>query len=313
MTRSHFRAAVLSAMVMAGCAPAPPSGPAPAGRVPARGAAETLDVGSWNLEWFGHLERGPADEAQQLRNAAEVIRGMQLDLLGVEEIVDPAHWQRLLGELPGYAGILASDSSVAGGAGGYAPDEQKVGLVFRSSMAAPLGARLILTEHDYDVGRRPPLEVRLRVERPGGPPEEVVVIVLHGKSSADSTSWQRRRNAAGALKSYLDAAYPTQRVLVIGDWNDDIDQSITPGLPTPFQGLVADSARYRFPTRAMSEAHISSMAEWPEMIDHHLVSDEMYRDYIPGTAEVFRVDRFIPGYVESTSDHFPVVTRYRWD
>lgn len=301
---------VLIAALVTACAP-PAAGPVPESRVPSRGSAETLDVGSWNLEWFGHLERGPADEALQLRTAAEVIRGAELDLLGVEEIVDPAHWRRLLDGLPGYEGILASDPAVALGAQYYSPDEQKVGLLYRRSMAAPLGARLILTEHDYDVGRRPPLEVRLRVDR-GGAPEELVVIVLHAKSSQDSASWTRRRNAAAALKTYLDSAHAERRVLVIGDWNDDVDQSINLTLPTPFAALVQDSARYRFPTEAISAAHVSSMAEWPEMIDHHLASDEMYRDYLPGSAEVFRVDRFIPGYVESTSDHFPVVTRYRW-
>jgi endonuclease/exonuclease/phosphatase family metal-dependent hydrolase len=282
-----------------------------ASRVPARGAAETLDVGAWNIEWLGHQENGPKDEAQQVRNAAEVIRGTDLDLWGVEEIYDRTQWQRLLAGLPGYAAVLSNDSGVEGGTAYYADDEQKVGLIYRRSMVTLLGARIILAEHDYDFGRRPPLELRLRVARGGGS-EELVVIVMHAKSSQDSASYQRRSNAATTLKAYLDASYPTQRVLVIGDWNDDVDESIAVGRPSPYAVLVSDTARYRFPTAAISAAHVSSMAEWPEMIDHHMVTDEMYRDYLPGSAEVYRVVRFIPDYVESTSDHFPVITRYRW-
>jgi endonuclease/exonuclease/phosphatase family metal-dependent hydrolase len=287
-------------------------GPAVAeSRVPPRGGPRTLDVASWNVEWFGSTRMGPADEALQLRRVAEVVRGLEMDLLGLEEIVDAAQWRRLLDSIPAYGGVLSGDSGVAGGPAGYAADEQKVALLYRRSMATLVGARLILSEHDYDVGRRPPMEVRLRVAR-GGRAEELVVIVMHAKSSQDSASYQRRQNAGRALKAYLDATYPTQRVLVIGDWNDDVDESIAVGRPSPYLPLVEDTARYRFATRPLSDAHISSMAEWPETIDHHMVSDELYRDFIPGSAEVFRVDRFIPGYVESTSDHFPVITRYSW-
>jgi len=315
MSRSSLRglklAAVLYSLLLAtGCAGWRGPG-TPVSRVPARGAAGTLDVAAWNLEWFGSTRNGPADEMLQLRNAAEVIRGAGMDLVGLEEIVDAAHWRRLLDSIPQYGAVLSGDSSVEHGPAFYAADEQKVALLYRRSMAELVGARLILTEHDYDVGRRPPLEARLRVRR-GPSTEELVVIVLHAKSSQDSSSYQRRRNAGLALKAYLDATYPTQRVLVIGDWNDDVDESIAVGLPTPYLSFVQDTARYRFVTRSISEAHVSSMAEWPEMIDHHLASDEMYRDYLPGSAEVFRVDRYIPGYVESTSDHFPVITRYRW-
>jgi endonuclease/exonuclease/phosphatase family metal-dependent hydrolase len=307
-----FRGALIAALLLGGCRPAVPPGAPAAGGIPVRGAPGTLDVGSWNLEWFGSTEHGPADEALQLRNVSAVLHGVGLDVWGVEEVVDHAHWDRLRAALPEFDGVLSGDSSVTDGPAFYSADEQKVGILFRRSLATLLGARLILTANDYDVGRRPPLEVRLRVRR-GGATGELVVIVMHAKSSQDSSSWQRRRNAGVALKAYLDATYPSQRVLVIGDWNDDIDASINPALPTPFAALVQDSARYRFATASISAAHISSMTEYPEMIDHHLASNEMYADYLPGSAEVLRgLLQIIPDYASTTTDHFPVVTRYRW-
>ena len=62
---------------------------------------------------------------------------------------------------------------------------------------------------------------------------DIVVIVLHMKAFDDVPSWQRRQSAANALKSYLDTNYPTQKVIVVGDWNDDVDTSITAGQASP--------------------------------------------------------------------------------
>lgn len=53
------------------------------------------------------------------------------------------------------------------------------------------------------------------------------------------------------------------------------------------------------------------MATYPEMIDHHLASDEMLAAYIPGSARLVRAGRLIPDYARTTTDHFPVVSRYR--
>jgi hypothetical protein len=84
-------------------------------RIPARGDAATLDIASWNLEWFGDPANGPADEALQLQNARDVIAGTDFDLWGLVEVVDAARWASLE-SLPGYAGILANDPTVIDGA-----------------------------------------------------------------------------------------------------------------------------------------------------------------------------------------------------
>ena len=63
--------------------------------VPAQGTASTLDVASWNIEWFGSTGSGPTDEALQLANARDIISGADMDVWGVAEIVDQAHWNNL--------------------------------------------------------------------------------------------------------------------------------------------------------------------------------------------------------------------------
>ena len=277
--------------------------------VPAQGTASTLDVASWNIEWFGSTGNGPADEALQLANARDIISGADMDVWGVAEIVDQAHWNSLESQLTGYTGLLAGESVVTGGSTYYGATEQKVGLLYKSSMATLLGAKIILTAYDADFAGRPPLEVKLRMTL-NGATEDVVFIVLHAKAFNDDASWQRRANASAALKSYLDATYPTQKVFVVGDFNDDVDTSITAGKASPYKNFVDDAARYAFPTRALSDAGISSTTSYTDMIDHHLVTDEASATFVAGSVQVYRVDSYVANYDASTSDHYPVLTRY---
>lgn len=280
--------------------------------VPSRGSASTLDFGAWNLEWFGDAGNGPTNEALQLANARDVIAGADLDVWGLEEIVSASQFAALTAQLPGYAGLLANDPSVVNGPAYYSDfgnAEQKVALLYKTSVASVLGAAVILTQNNNDFAGRPPLEVRLRIASGAGT-EDIVVIVMHPKCCTDSTSYQRRVTAASALKAYLDATYPTQKVWVIGDFNDDVDTSISTGRASPYQPFVTDTARYLVPTKALSDARISSTVSNSETIDHHVVSNEAGATYVAGSAEVYRVDAYVPSYATTTSDHYPVLSRY---
>jgi endonuclease/exonuclease/phosphatase family metal-dependent hydrolase len=285
----------------------------PAVTVPPKGSATTLDVASWNLDWFGDTQNGPANETLQLDNARDVISGTDFDIWGVEEIVGLNQFNNLKSQI-GYAGFLANDPIVQNGAAYYSDFnnlEQKVGILYKSELASVRSAKVILTQYDFDFAGRPPMEVTLRVTL-NGRTEDLVVIVLHAKCCSDSDSWQRRQNAANALKSYLDNTYPTQKVLVIGDFNDDLDTSITPGELSPYQSFVNDATRYTFPTKALTDAGISTEIGYPDAIDHHLNTNEMNATYVAGSAEAYRVDQYVPSYGTTTSDHYPVLTRYNW-
>jgi endonuclease/exonuclease/phosphatase family metal-dependent hydrolase len=282
--------------------------------IPARGEATTLDIASWNVEWFGAPGFGPTDEALQLRNVRSVIAGIDFDIWGVAEVVDGAQWQSLVDQLPGYTGLLANEPSVIDGAAYYSEfdnTEQKVGLLYKSTLASVLDARVILTDNNYDFAGRPPLQVTLRVTL-NGATDDIVVIVMHSKCCSDATSWQRRANASGALKSYLDATFPTQKMWVIGDFNDDVDTSISSGHASPYANFVGDPARYRLPTQALSLARIASTVRYSDTIDHHLNTTASNALYLADSAAVDQVDRYLPSYGTTTSDHYPVLSRYSW-
>ena len=61
---------------------------------------------------------------------------------------------------------------------------------------------------------------------------------------------------------------------------------------------------------ALSAAGVSSTTSYTDMIDHHLNSDEASATYVAGSAQVYRVDSYVPSFGASTSDHYPVLSRY---
>ena len=281
--------------------------------VPAQGTSSTLDFGTWNIEWFGDAVNGPTNESLQQSNVRDVIAGADVDIWALEEVVSKSAFDTLVARLPGYAGVLANDPSVVNGPQYYSDFsnmEQKVALVYKTSVATVQSAQIILTQNDFDFAGRPPMEVKLAVTV-NGATENLVVIVLHMKAGADDASWQRRQNAAVALKSYLGTTYPTQKVMVLGDWNDDVDTSILVGSPTPYANFVSDAANYRYPTKVLSDSGLTSEVNYTgSVVDHHMVTNDLLADYVFASAKIFRADQYVPSYGTTTTDHYPVLTRY---
>ncbi|MHA7627322.1 lamin tail domain-containing protein [Corallococcus sp. M7] len=279
-------------------------------------------VGHWNLEWFGAPNQGPANSTSdggvaddlQVAGATSVLRDAGAHVWGLVEMVDTADFNTLVAGLPGgYSGFLANNTTyVLSGASLYSAGEQKPGIVYDSSLTYR-SAQVILTAQAADFGGRPPLRVDFTT-RIHGEDAPLVVIVTHMKAFEDMTSYGQRQRSSTALKSYLDQWLPEARVLVIGDWNDDLDHSISTqngvALPTPYQNFLDDPTHYTFLTKVLTDATIRTTTEYNDVIDHTLVTDEVAVDAVPGGVQVLRPDATIPDYAHTVSDHYPVLTRY---
>jgi PKD repeat protein len=282
--------------------------------VPSQGSPTQLDVGNWNVEWFGAPDFGPTDEALQQQNVHDVMAGADMDVWGLSEVVSTSAFDTLVAGMPGYTGVVANDPIVTNGAQYYSDfsnTEQKVALVWRSSIATLVSAKVILTDQSSNFAGRPPVEFTLRGTF-DGVTRDLVFIVLHAKSGSTLDAWNLRNPASQALKAYLDTTYPTQNVFVIGDWNDDVDTSITAGKASPYANFVNDAARYTFPTRALSLAGVASTAGYPDFIDHQLITNEVQAKYVAGSATAFQPQAYVPNYATTTSDHYPVLARYNF-
>lgn len=313
--RAHWLSLLL--LLLSACGPdaasvAAEPGPADAADASPLGAgaldpSETVDVGSWNVEWFGAPDRGPADEALQLHNTATVLRALDLDLVGLVEIVSEQSFDALVAALPGYRGLLVTAPAVQGGRASYGTDEQKVALLLRDRFRVT-GARVVLAEESWSFAGRPPMEVSLAfTER--GRNRTLTVVVAHFKAMATEDGYTRRLRAAAALERWLSTEHPRDWVLVVGDFNDDLDRSTWSGHPSPFAALLLDPD-YRFTTQALTETDTSTTVNFRSTIDHHLATASLGRRFVEGSARVMRPDAWVDQYAQTTSDHYPVTTRY---
>ncbi len=277
------------------------------------GTPAIFKAASWNIEWFGDSSKTPEDSVQ-LANATRVISESGIDAWGLVEMVSTTQFNTLLGDLPGYAGFLANHASVTSGSAYYTASEQKLGFLYDTSKVQVNGASLILTAHDGDFAGRPPLRVDTTVTVDGHS-VDIVFIMVHLKAFADVSSRTKREIAAGHLKSYLDTNLGTREVIVMGDWNDDVDESIVCDgtcMATPFANFVGDATDYRFLTSVISEAGGTSTVSYTDMIDHHLATNELVALHV-SSSQVVRPDQWaspIADYGSTTSDHYPVLSRF---
>ncbi|MFY1828962.1 lamin tail domain-containing protein, partial [Myxococcus fulvus] len=251
---------------------------------------------------------GGALDDLQIAHARDILRDTGANIWGLVEVVDSQDFDSLLAQLPNHSGFIANDSSRVPNTGtSYSTSEQKPAILYDDSVTFQ-SAELILVESEFLFGGRPPLRVDFTLR---GTTTPLTVIVLHMKAFADEYSHGRRLEASLGLKSYLDNQ-ALQNVFVIGDWNDDVDVSITTvaGVPlaTPYENFTSDS-RYTFITGALSSRSESTTTSHPDTIDHTLVNTSVAGAFVPGSLKVVR-PAGIPDYSNVVSDHYPVISRY---
>ena len=298
--------------------------------------SKTFDVVDWNLEFFGarkedysNQEFGPEDEALQLQNVKTVMQSLNADIIAVQEVSNDTLFKELVSQLG--RRYICSDRysySFDGPSNTFPP--QKVCFIYDSATVKVISSR-VWFESRYDSARL--IDPSLLPNYPSGDPssfyssgrlpfaltinatingatEKITLIDIHAKSGSAPEDRNRRLYDATVLKDSLDARHTGEKFIILGDLNDDLDQSIVVGEATPYAAIVSDTARYVAVTKALSDAGARSTVSFQDVIDHQILSKPLKDDYLKASAQVIVPFRQIPGYATTTSDHLPVKTRY---
>ena len=280
-------------------------------QVPSLGDAATLDVAGWNVEQFG-TSGGPSNDETQYQHVLETIQGAGLDLWALQEMNDDDQFDRLVAELgEPWAGLRVVGTADIG-----------YGFVYDTNVIRRIRSGTILTSDSYQFAGRPPLELVADVTLPDTT-LEVRFISLHMKAAGDQTSYGRRQAAGDALLGYLEPRASLYRYVVLGDFNDELINSITSGRVTPYRQLLSSDATV-FLTESFdqpgqdNDQHTycaTSGCNTPSssVLDHALVTANLTGSVVEGSVQRFdELLQAFPGYVSNTSDHIPVVTRFRF-
>jgi hypothetical protein len=285
-----------------------------------------LKVVNWNIEWFGSPAQDPANDSLQQANVTTILKKLDADIFALAEVVDTLRFKNMVSQLPGYTYTISDFGSYSDSISD--PDyasAQKLAFVYKKDVIRGIRSYGVLRRggsdsayFNWSSGRFPYLfEASARLNRDSA---RIQFVLLHAKANTGNTSekiesYFRRKNGAKELKDSLDAQYPYSNFIVLGDFNDAFNKTITaemaPDTTTSYIDFVNDSADYKLLTLPLSLAGQRSTVSFSSVIDNVMASNEMAQAYLPGSAAIYtQAARLVNSYSSTTTDHYPVITRY---
>ncbi|WP_439880170.1 choice-of-anchor J domain-containing protein [Pontibacter sp. MBLB2868] len=288
--------------------------------------AATLDVVTWNLEWFGSTSNGPSDEDLQYANVRLGLSALNADIIALQEVVDEVKAQQLAQQL-GY-NYISEKMSWQGS------NDQIVAFMYNPAVVTVKKEKVILSKLYTDIlantttlsgyptgnsnllwasGRLPYLvQFEANID---GVKQTYNLINIHAKANSgdDMVQYDRRKYDLQVLKDTLDAQYANMNLILLGDYNDDVDMSVVgTGNASTYEAFVTDedyiTLTYNLSTTGAATYESSSLQSF---LDHQIISKPLAEEYIDNSINIeSQLLNLIPNYRSTTSDHLPVSARY---
>ena len=253
------------------------------------GVAGTFEIVTWNLENF------PGENiADRVEYASTALGSLQVDIVGLQEITDGYNFRSMVSRVPGYDGHRED---------GY----QTLAFVWNTATVTVNEIFTIYEDDDWAFPR-PPLVMDCTW---GDLP--LIVINNHLKAMSGSTNVSRRESACRQLEEYISENHPDDRVIVLGDMNDELVDAGT----NVFQVFLDLPQSYRFVDIGIATGPYLdwSYPGWPSHLDHILITDELFAAFDAPESEIttLKLDQYLKGgfreYEDNLSDHRPVALR----
>lgn len=247
---------------------------------------------------------------------------LDADIYALQEVVNTDSFISLVNSLEGNYSYLISPY------GSLAPEPtssqyasaQKLAFIYRSSMVKNVSARALLKGSPYAYSNwasgRYPFLVSADVLGKDSAWRNFKFVIIHAKAKSDPGSCNRRLSGSEELKDSLDLHFAGNRLIILGDFNDDLDETICGNFPeSAYSSFVKDSMdadSYHAVTLPLSQSGVSSIAGYSSFLDHVIISNEVLSYYVPESAEMLKdkVTDWVSSYTYYVSDHYPVLTKY---
>lgn len=261
------------------------------------GTDSTFEVMTWNIEWF-------PKHNNTVDSVKVIIEALAIDVIAVQEIDDEFEFENMMDELDGWDGFSLQS------------DYLEAAYIYNTSSVAVDSIYEILTD-DFRELPRSPLVMELTSNE-----EEYIIVNLHLKCCGDgyintADLWDeevRRRDAVLLLDDYISTIWPDEKVILLGDLNDLIDEPENNNVFMPF---INDSASYLFLDMeiAMGDEDGWSYPGWPSHIDHIMITNELFENFELESSyiELIEIEDNMAGgfsdYEYYISDHRPLAIK----
>lgn len=262
------------------------------------GEDHTLEVITWNIEYFPKTGSKTVDYVQQ------IIENLDVDIIALQEIKSKSYFNQLLNGLSDYDSY-ADISEYGGLAYIYKTGTFEVKKIYeiyttpaywKNFPRAPMVMELTYNDDDYVI-----INNHLKCCGDG-------ILDLENKDDQET----KRYNANKLLKEYINSHFSDKKVLVVGDFNDDITDTYKNNV---FREFNNEPDKYKFADMAIAEGSSSnwSYPSWPAHLDHILITNDLFDNVI--TTETVLIDDYISGgltnYDYNISDHRPVAIKLK--
>ncbi len=289
------------------------------GGVPNR--EQTLELATWNVDSLGAVLQGPVfsglNDALQRTYAANIIRYLGADVLVLPGVSNPSALTAIAAQVSSvtsktYVAVCPQSSY-------YTGENPRVCFLYKSDLfTAPPAVSVVSTSlvtADWDGGRFP--VVLTGNAKLNGLTRRINIVGIHAHEGSTITDFSVRQRAASQLKAYLDSR-STEVFLVTGEFGDDMIRSVAAASsPSPYEGLLSGTNSLSAVTRSLSASRLTTSLSADMMTSHVLISDELFANFILGTASTLSPDTIVPDYLPnaadwgmSVSDYLPVMARF---
>ena len=260
------------------------------------GTDSTLDVVTWNIEWF------PKNGQTTIEYVAEIIQAIDADIYALQEIGNVNDLLNMTDGINGYDALITGTWDTA------------LAYLIKSSTISVDDDFSIYEAYSREFPREPYV---LEFHYLGVP---YALINNHLKCCGDGTIddddlWDeetRRRDACILLQEFMDYEYDGNRAMMVGDLNDILTDNEEDNVFLPF----INNSDYLFADQYISQGSDDewSFPNWPSHLDHLLLTDEVVVDWqaTDEHTETIHVEDHMGGwwyYDNNVSDHRPVGVR----
>lgn len=264
------------------------------------GSDSTFEAITWNIEWF------PKEGLTTINYVSHILEALDADLYALQEISDTILFKQMLDSLEEYTGYFQS-SWFAGLAYIYKTDEVTINDIYE----------IYTTSEYWRPFPRSPMVMELSIGD-----DDYIVINNHFKCCGDgildiTDPWDeetRRLDASNLLKEYIDENFTNNKVVLLGDLNDNLADSYENNV---FQAILNDSLNYDFVDLEIAYGSSTnwSYPTWPSHLDHICITNELFQDFEEDGSEVqtIKLEDYFEGgwweYETYVSDHRPVALK----
>ena len=263
------------------------------------GTDSTFEVMTWNLEWFPKNDQFTVDYVMQ------IIEALDVDVLAIQEIDNNPVFDQMLDSLDGWEGYSVVS------------DYLELAYIYNSNVVQVSAIYEIFTTLSRQFPRSPLVMELTFMEK------EYIVINNHLKCCGDGVidlddAWDeetRRLDACNLLHQYITFNFNSQRVILTGDFNDDLADE---PLNNVFEVFLTDSDNFLATDLeiAFGSPLDWSYPTWPSHLDHVFITNELFNDFEGDGAEikVMKIEDDMAGgwweYENNISDHRPVAIKF---